>query len=561
MRTKTMIGVIAFLLVAMCLGCSTKNVGLQSDPTRDVSRFTLDVDAATFLDGASAGDIYITTEELDTHMLVNVNARGAEGLKALCFELEYDPDLFRPMTVAPTEAMGELSDLLTLHVFRNRGEVHYGQVLTNPEWRVGASGDVTLATVSFRKEPCPPTRVVSTPPDIAGSGAVLEWDDVAKDLNWRFASIGDCNQNGVVEVSDITPLGQNWDERSPAGPPTPFPYDTWESVVDGNSDGAIIVTDITPIGFNFGKRVLGGYNVYGSDDMEDVPVNLTEVQAGAGTFVENVEFSTAVGTKTVDRIAFTYDVAEPPPFAWYWVVPVDSEGAEGWPSNGIPTNPVIQPVLSLTNPPASGAGTAADPWRANVTTPYIFQLVDPTDGDVSNDPLTTYTVSNGAGTIDTADATLDIENAFEGDFTVTATYNGMPNRADTTQYMRVTIVVEGLYIMKDPTDTAWDDVVGSGVLDDEYVIRSAAPAFNVDYLTEFSLVANTEEDGSGDSIDVATLVWDAWPPFAVQDPGWATPGVFQANADGFTGANNYVWAVDGLDESNYLYITALDTLP
>lgn len=202
MRSKTVFGVIAVLLVLLCLGCSTKNVGLLDDPGRDASRFTLNVDTATFFDGASAEGIYISTEELDTHVLVNVNASGATGLKALYFELEYDPDTYRPMTVAPTDAMGSLSDMLTLQVLRDRGSVHYGQVLTNPDWRVGATGDVTLATVSFRKEPCPPTRMVSAAPSKEGGRPVLTYDSVATDLNWHFASLGDYNQDGEVGVSE-----------------------------------------------------------------------------------------------------------------------------------------------------------------------------------------------------------------------------------------------------------------------------------------------------------------------------------------------------------------------
>jgi len=561
MRSKTVFGVIAVLLVLLCLGCSTKNVGLLEDPGRDASRFTLNVDAASFFDGASAEDIYISTEELDTHMLVSVNASGASGLKALYFELEYDPESYRPMTVAPTEAMGGLSDMLTLQVLRDRGSVHYGQVVTHPDWRVGASGDVTLATVSFRKEPCPPARMVSDAPNKEGGRPVLTYDDVATDLNWHFASLGDYNQDSEVGVSDLTPLGVHYNEESP-GFPAPFDYATAESVIDGNSDGLIGLADISTIGQNFAFSVLGGWNIYGSDDAEDAPADFAAAQSEPGTLVDNVGFATGAGDKNADRLAYTYDLPDPPPLAWYWVIPVDNDGNVGYPSLPMPVDVTVQPILALTNPPAGGSGTAADPWIMNDADDYIFSLTDPDDGDVSTDVANTvYNVSAGAGTIDTADATLNIEDAFEGDFTVTATYMGKPNRADTIQYCRVLPIVVGLYIMPDDADTDWDDVVGSGVVDDEYVMRSENPPFNVDYLTEFSLVANSAEDGTGDVIDVATLDWDAWPPFAVQDPEWTLPGTFQANADGFMGANSYIHAMQGVDDSNWLYVTSLDTLP
>lgn len=557
MRSKTVFTVAVVLLVLLCMGCSTKNLGSLADPARDASRFVLDVDAQSYIEGSSADEIYITTEECDQyHVLVNVNARGAEGMKALYFSLEYDPESYRPMTAAPTEAMGPTSDHLKLVVLKERGTVHYGQIIANPSWREGANGDVTLATVAFRKEATPPVRLVSTPPNVAGSAAVLELTG-GNQLDWRFASVGDYNQDGEVGVPDITPLGQNFLVQSP-GFPLPWPYESNLSVVDGDSNGEINVADITPIGVHFLKNMFGGYNIYASLDAGDYPDSAGADNGGA-TLLDTLTIADdATGTTTTDRLLFSYTIPAPQVGEVYWVRPNDNT-SDGIPSNLVGSSP-DQPVLALTNPPVTGSGTSASPYVANVTTDYIFTLTDPTDGDVSNDAGTVYTVSGSAGTIDTADATLNIEDAFIGTFNVTASYNGTPNRSDTTVYMTVAGPSEGLFIMPDDMGSPpWSDVPdGNGTDADPYVVRS--DTFNDDYSTTFSLAANSESDGSGDNIPVGDLTWSCWPPFIVEDPSWATAGEFMANSDGFT--NGYIQAQNAsMDMSNELWVVSVGTLP
>lgn len=558
MRSNTVFTMIAILLALTCLGCSTSNVGTLADPVRDSSRFTLDVDSQSFIDGSSAEEIYLTTEESDPyHVLVNVNARGAVGMKALYFKMDYDPDALRPMTVEPTDAMGPRGDMLRIQYKKDRGTLHYGQIITNPQWRTGASGDVTLATVSFRKEATPAWRTVSTPPNVAGSAAILEFDGVDQ-LDWRFASIGDYNQDGLVGVSDITPLGVNFLTQSPDFP-DPWPYEHAFSVVDGDSNGEISVSDLTPIGVHFNKSIFGGYNVYGSTVPADYPADAGDDNGGA-TLLGNLTIADdATGDPVADRLMFNFTVTAPQVGEVYWVRPNDGTD-DGQPSNLVGSSP-DQPVLALTNPPGTGSGTAGDPYVANVTTDYIFTLTDPVDGDVSNDAGTIYNVSNGAGTIDTADATLNIEDAFTGNFNVTASYNGTPNRSDTTVFMTVGPGPSGdVWIMPDDMGSPpWSDVPqGDGSSGDPYVVRS--DTFNDDYSATFGLAANTQEDGMGDDIDVETLTWDAFPPFIVEDPSWAAKGEFMANSDGFT--NGYIFAEDAESNmSNDLYIVSVGVLP
>jgi len=524
MRCKTVLGLIAVLLVLSCLGCSTNDVGSVGDPSREAAGFTMTVDDESFFNGASVDELYLSTTEYDTHVLVDINARGADSLKALYMTMEYDAETYRPEVVQPSDAMGDTSDMLKVQVFRNPGEIAYGQIVANPDWRTGANGDVTLATVSFRKEAFTESRLVSTPPNKPASAVSNMAFDGTDTLTWHYVNIGDYNQDGEVGVADLTPIGQK-------------------------------VADITPIGQNYLFNMFGGFNIYNSQNFDDYDNDSNGLAA-----LDNVTLADdAIGSATTDRLSFSYTVSSPVANDFYWVRPVDGAGTEGVFSNFCGGDQTQFPVLTLTNPP-SGSGTAASPYQANVDTDYIFSLVDPTDGDVTNDANTVYTVSNAAaGSIATADATLNIEDTFTGTFFVTATYNGTPNRDDTTRHFNVTEVTTGLYIMPDDTDTDWASVTGTGADGDPYIIRTAT--FNDDYSADFTLMANTEEGGTGTSIDVTTLDWAAYPPFCIEDPAWGTPGVFQANSVGFTGNPSYVFASDGTNDSNQIHIRATGTLP
>ncbi|MBN2081213.1 hypothetical protein JW859_03285 [bacterium] len=164
-------------------------------------------------------------------------------------------------------------------------------------------------------------RFVSAPPATAASAAVLTFDGGTSTLAWGFASAGDYNQNGLVEVADLTPLGQNFNESGP------FDYNSVEAVVDGNSDGLISVNDITPIGQNYGNS-LSEYHVYGSDSQDDYPLSAAD-DNGAATQLAVLSLGDGTAA-TGQRTQFSYTVTTPHYF--YWVRPSDGD-SEGIASN------------------------------------------------------------------------------------------------------------------------------------------------------------------------------------------------------------------------------------
>ncbi len=194
----------------------------------------------------------------------------------------------------------------------------------------------------------------------------------------------------------------------------------------------------------------------------------------------------------------------------------------------------------LTNPPASGDGSVATPYLADVATDYVFQVLDAGLVDHAADPLCTYTVTDGAGTMAAGVPTLNIDDVYNGTFTVTATFG-----ADTTDPLTFQVGGPGgeLEIYPDPADTDWNaPVTGAGTEADPYVLDSA------DLTKIYSLLADDKTGAGGALIPVASLTWDGYPPFVGT---WTEPGSFQANQ--FTAGTVYAQDATTLN-SNDLYV-------
>lgn len=133
-------------------------------------------------------------------------------------------------------------------------------------------------------------------------------------LNWTQINTGDYDFNGLVGITDITPIGQllgTTYDRNAANASSQRAF--W---VDGNGDGVISVSDITPIGQNFGAYI-AGYNIRMDGEAID-PVTDGEptVPRSAG--------------ETRENLPPTYSVVMPGSAESDWaVVAVDDAGVEG----------------------------------------------------------------------------------------------------------------------------------------------------------------------------------------------------------------------------------------
>jgi PKD repeat protein len=107
-------------------------------------------------------------------------------------------------------------------------------------------------------------------------GEILFEDPPLIIFSWTERMLGDFNQDSLVGVSDLTPIGQRYDETVdyddpaahdglaywPTGDPDNGGAANWRLArVDGNDDGLIYLTDITTIAQHWEER-LSGYRLY-----------------------------------------------------------------------------------------------------------------------------------------------------------------------------------------------------------------------------------------------------------------------------------------------------------
>ena len=79
------------------------------------------------------------------------------------------------------------------------------------------------------------------------AGAVTDNGDGTYTLTWSYKNVGDYNQDGIVNIMDITPLAVHFNETA----------DETNELIDGNEDTVIDIKDITPLAANFLTEVAG----------------------------------------------------------------------------------------------------------------------------------------------------------------------------------------------------------------------------------------------------------------------------------------------------------------
>jgi len=154
-------------------------------------------------------------------------------------------------------------------------------------------------------------KLVSTPPGGESNRvtdmSIIDHGDGTCTLTWSYRNTGDYNQDGIVNIQDITPLAVHFNEAADA-------ENEW---IDGNGDGAINIQDITPLAANFFNEC-AGYTIESSDNPD------------SGFTVEaTVPRSEASGS---GRLHFEHALSLAGGL-WIRVVPMDSGGAPGIPGS------------------------------------------------------------------------------------------------------------------------------------------------------------------------------------------------------------------------------------
>lgn len=283
-------------------------------------------------------------------------------------------------------------------------------------------------------------RIALTAPLADASQATLSLDPDSLTLSWLFFSQGDYDQNGEVNIGELTPLGLHFGASS--GGTGAFPVASVQSVVDGDGNGEINLGDITPVGVNFG-RACQSYNVYRSLSADDLPAANGDPNGPGAELMGTVPLGDATGNAAQGRLALSFVLPELKLGWFYWVRPNDSadgSGQDGTPSTlvsfgGKPDNepPVAAISASPTGCPAPltvdfDASGSTDPDGANGDISDIVQFQWDFDGNGTVDETTstpqashsytsggsfdaTVTVADAGAAFDSASLDIGVDNA------------------------------------------------------------------------------------------------------------------------------------------------------
>jgi PKD repeat protein len=251
-------------------------------------------------------------------------------------------------------------------------------------------------------------------------------------LSWTERALGDYNQDGLVSINDLTPVGQRYNETVahddpadhdgldcwPTGDPDGAGADNWRLArIDGNDDGLVYLSDITTIAQHWNER-LDGYRLYFKEpgapefsmypDPDDAEAPVTVARSAVAPTEANSPYRYSV--------AFELTVFEGE-FQFY-VAPYDSVDEQvGTPSailtltlpQGQPPTADLTADVTAGNPPLNvnfDASASSDPEGELISYNWDF------DGDGTYDEQTTEpTAAHEYPTGGTFAATVRVEDA------------------------------------------------------------------------------------------------------------------------------------------------------
>ena len=344
-------------LALLACACSTSNQGLSTPDWGGDRQFSVVTE-----EGLGTFTPNITVNEDGTGASVVVSATAAENLEAAYVHLKYDSSRYTPERVEFGSFLGDSTQVLNLALTNLAGEVPVG-IRQIPSTGVRpVRGQGTLATVFFRAEPFTAARAASCSP----GGPVNAVDDLAivgqsattATLRWTEHNVGDYDNNSIVGITDLTPLG-NLFNQTVATAPDPI----WAAMVDGDGNGVINIADMTPIGANWGSE-MNGYILYTNTAGDET--------YGDGLTVQRDPFF--VNNKTPVVYTFTATVPSGTPL-FLSVKPAANNDMENPGPQSNVANVVIDPgppaaptALLATSDASTGVGNVKLDWTASAST-------------------------------------------------------------------------------------------------------------------------------------------------------------------------------------------------
>lgn len=196
-------------------------------------------------------------------VLLTLRAENAESLRGVGLEVALPGKDYALISCEFTDFVGPSDAVISFAGNPVDGILPIGVVRIHPSESDGVSGSGEIATLHLRKNDSLPLRSVSIAPtgednQIKDLTAVPTGNENEYLLTWKEVNVGDYNNSGKVEISDIFPIADHFfARRSDVGADEEELFD----ILDGDRSGTIDIGDVFPLADHFFCEC-AGYNVY-----------------------------------------------------------------------------------------------------------------------------------------------------------------------------------------------------------------------------------------------------------------------------------------------------------
>jgi len=313
-----MLWLLTVLLLLGSLGCSDGLLDEQAQQviagggdSPEVRVATLDPTPVDVLD-ALAIDVTPGGGGFDVSVAVTAELVDTRDLY---ISVDYDANQNRAEAISFDA--GAEGSVIGLAVEAEPGVIEFGATAVGADAVLPAD----TALMSFKLLPGGDERAVSAAPSskraMARNLELSQGEDGRWTLSWDYTNPGDNNQDGIVGVTDLTQIGQNFLAKVANSWDDPLRH------IDSNHDGEINVTDITAIGQNYNAEIFS-YQIEMFDELAGEYITVGQLLLGEQDVQpgQTVRFSYTFGPQYVER-------------GWYRVASLDRDLQFGTPSEEI----------------------------------------------------------------------------------------------------------------------------------------------------------------------------------------------------------------------------------
>ncbi len=347
-----------------------------------------------------SADLSVTSEYEANEVVLHLRAENANALRGVAVNIQLPSKDYALKRVEYSEFLGSPESVISFSTDPVDGILPLAVMQVPLSEAEGVDGSGEIARVYLVKTEGAISRSVSLAPGgdknkVTDLTAIPTGVENEYTFTWKEKNHGDYNNSGKVEISDITPLAENFMKRR-----SDFTVDKQEyfDILDGDGNDVINIGDITPLAQQFFSEC-SGYNFYIDDTVNEV------------AFVARpAEYDRA------SRVLYTYGPTVISGEHEFYVAPVDRSGVAGVLSVKATISTGGGPPSAPTGVTAQvgqfvGIGTIIVRWGSN-TEPdlagyrvYRREFGDPSFGS----PISV----RGAGEVSYADTGLPPDTTYE----------------------------------------------------------------------------------------------------------------------------------------------------